>query len=382
MRNLLILGSTGSIGQNTLRVARSLPEHFKISGLAAYAQDTAILQQAQEFKVPRIALAEPAAAQRAKAGAPPELEVLEGSQGLLQLIEKSEADLVLLAVVGMAGLPLVLRALELGMDVALATKEALVVAGRQVMEAAKKAKARILPVDSEHSAIFQCLEGRSATHLRKLILTASGGPFYNQLEQDLNNVTVADALNHPRWSMGRKISVDSATMMNKGLEIMEARWLFDVELEQIEVMLHPESVIHSMVEFQDGSLMAQLSPTDMRYAIQYALTWPQRLNTQLPPLDLAEIGTLHFSRPDTKRFPCLTLARDAAQAGGTMPTVLNAANEVAVEAFLAKRLPFAGIWRVVEQTMLKHQTLSCPSLEEILMIDNWARQTAWTLVKD
>lgn len=375
-RNLVILGSTGSIGRSALRVVQALPGRFRVLGLAVNRQDGEVLQQAREFQAPCVAVADPAAARRAAAAAPAGVRVLAGPEGLLELVAQPGVDLVLAAIVGMAGLPPVLRALELGVDVALATKETLVVAGAQVMAARLKSGARLLPVDSEHSAIFQCLEGRPANHVRKLILTASGGPFAAQPELDLNTVTVAAALRHPRWKMGRKVTVDSATMMNKGLEVIEARWLFDMDLERIEVMLHPESIVHSMVELTDGSLLAQLSVSDMRFAIQYALTWPQRLDGQLPPLDLARLGALHFSLPDMQRFPCLALARAAARAGGTMPAVLNAANEVAVEEFLADRLSFAGIWRVVEQTMAAHQMQNNPDLAAIMHADNWARRAA------
>ncbi len=375
-RNLVILGSTGSIGRSALRVVQALPERFRVLGLAVHRQGEEALRQAQEFHAPFLAVADPASARRAAAAAPGDVQVLAGAEGLLELVAQPGVDLVLAAIVGMAGLPPVLRALELGVDVALATKETLVVAGAQVMAARRRSGARLLPVDSEHSAIFQCLEGRPADHVRKLILTASGGPFAGRPDLDWNTVTVDAALRHPRWNMGRKVTVDSATMMNKGLEIMEARWLFDVDLDRIEVMLHPESIVHSMVELTDGSLLAQLSASDMRFAIQYALTWPQRLDGQLPPLDLARLGALHFSLPDAQRFPCLALTRAAARAGGTMPAVLNAANEVAVEAFLAGRLPFAGIWRVVEETMAVHQIQADPELADIMEADRWARIAA------
>ncbi len=374
-RNLVILGSTGSIGRSALRVVQALPERFRVLGLAVHRQGEEALRQAHEFHAPFVAVADSSAARRAAAAARGGVRVLAGAEGLLELVAQPGTDLVLAAIVGMAGLPPVLRALELGVDVALATKETLVVAGAQVMAARRRSGARLLPVDSEHSAIFQCLEGRPADHVRKLILTASGGPFAGR-PVDWNTVTVDAALRHPRWNMGRKVTVDSATMMNKGLEIIEARWLFDVGLDRIEVMLHPESIVHSMVELTDGSLLAQLSVSDMRFAIQYALTWPHRVDGQLPPLDLARLGALHFSLPDAQRFPCLALARAAARAGGTLPAVLNAANEVAVEAFLANRLPFAGIWRVVEETMAAHPSRSNPELADIMEADRWARAAA------
>lgn len=379
-RKLVILGSTGSIGESALRVVAALPGRFEIVGLAAQRQADRVLEQARQFNVRQVAIADPATARRCAQMAPPGINVLSGPEGLNALAASAEADLVLAAIVGIAGLKPVLAALERGASVALATKEALVVAGEIVTATCARTGARLLPVDSEHSAIFQCLEGRVTAHVRKIILTASGGPFVHNNKIDFDRVTVAEALKHPRWNMGRKVTVDSATMMNKGLEIMETHWLFQAPFDQIDILIHPESIVHSLVEFVDGSVLAQLSLSDMRFAIQYALTYPDRVDGALPYLDLAALGALHFSRPDERRFPCLTLARAAALAGGTMPAVMNAANEVVVQEFLHGRLPFSGIWRVVEQVMDRHVPQKTPDLEAILEADRWARREAAGLI--
>lgn len=348
-KNIVILGSTGSIGKSALRVVATFPDRFRIIGLAAQTKVERLLEQARLFSVERVAVVNLESARRATQLAPAGLTVLSGPEGLEELAAQESADIVLVAVVGMAGLSPVLAALRQGTDVALATKEVLVAAGYKVIAASRASGARILPVDSEHSAIFQCLGGQGADRVRRLMLTASGGPFAHNPRLDLEKVTVVEALKHPRWNMGRKVTVDSATMMNKGLEIIEAHWLFGVPFDRIEVVIHPESIVHSMVEFQDGNVLAQLSVSDMRFAIQLALTWPERLDGGLPTLDLARLGTLHFSAPDEARFPCLSLARAAARVGGTMPVILNAANEVAVQEFLNNKLSFPGIWRTVEQ---------------------------------
>ena len=376
VKKLVILGSAGSIGESALRVVGALPERFQVVGLAVHRRFQRALEQAQEFGVPQIAVADPEAARRCAAQAPAGLRVLSGPQGLIELASLEAAQMVLVAVVGIAGLKPLLAALERGTDGALATKEALVVAGGCIRDACARSGARLLPVDSEHSALWQCLDGKPAGEIRRLILTASGGPFAQQPEIDFERVTVAEALRHPRWKMGRKISVDSATMMNKGLELMEAHWLFQVGLERIDILIHPESIVHALVEFVDGNILAQLSVSDMRGAIQYALTYPQRLAGGLPTLDLAAVGALHFARPDEKTFPCLALARAAALTGGTMPAVLNAANEVAVQEFLDGRLAFSGIWRLVESVMCQHQSLAAPDLDTIFEADTWARQAA------
>ncbi len=380
-KNIVILGSTGSIGESALRVAAALPDRFRIVGLAAQTKVARLLEQARIFSVARVAVTDPEAARRAAQQAPAGLKVLAGPEGLDELASQENADIVLVAVVGMAGLAPVLAALQRGTDVALATKEVLVAAGQKVMAASRASGARILPVDSEHSAIFQCLDGKSADRVRRLMLTASGGPFAHNPHLDLEKVTVAEALKHPRWNMGRKVTVDSATMMNKGLEIIEAHWLFGMPFDRIEVLIHPESIVHSMVEFQDGNILAQLSVSDMRFAIQLAFTWPERLDGGLPALDLAQLGTLHFAAPDETRFPCLRLARAAALAGGTMPVILNAANEIAVQEFLNGKLSFPGIWRTVEQVLGKHAALTDPGLPDILAADRWAREEAGHLIR-
>lgn len=380
-KKIVILGSTGSIGENVLRVAERFPDRFQIIGLAGQRQTEKLLRQAKRFNVKKIAVAEKERACALEKMAPRNISVLHGIEGLEELASLSEADIVVAAVVGIAGLKPVLAALRRGTDVALATKEVLVVAGEHVLKARAKSGAVILPVDSEHSAIFQCLDGRPRTEVRKIILTASGGPFASHKKIDFDKVTTAEALKHPRWNMGRKVTVDSATMMNKGLEMMEAKWLFNIDLKQIEVLVHPESIVHSLVEFIDGSVMAQLSVSDMRFAIQYALTWPERLDGKLPALNLSEVETLRFAVPDEKRFPCLALARQAAYAGGTMPAVLNAANEVAVEEFLRGNIRFSQIWRLVEKVMDKHHKIKNPALEEIVLADQWAREQVKTLIE-
>ncbi len=375
-KKIVILGSTGSIGENALRVASALPSRLKVIGLASNTSAERILEQAGEFKVKQVALADPAAAEAARDGLPRGMNLLSGQEGVETLASMKEADIVLCAMVGMAGLKPVLAALKQGTDVAIATKEVLVAAGQMVMECAARNKARLLPVDSEHSAIFQCLEGQPPSSIRRLILTASGGPFASRHDMDFDKVTAAQALKHPRWNMGRKVSVDSATLMNKGLEIMEAHWLFGIPYDRIDVVIHPESIVHSMVEFVDGSVLAQLSPPDMRFAIQHALIGPDRADSGLPRLDFTALGSLHFTAPDSVRFPCLGLARKAAITGGTMPCVLNAANEIAVAEFLDGAITFSGIWHTVEAVMNRHRSKAKPTLNQIYQADHWARQEA------
>jgi 1-deoxy-D-xylulose-5-phosphate reductoisomerase len=375
MKRIVILGSTGSIGESALRVVEALPRRFRVVGLAAQRNTARLLEQARRFKVRTVAVSDPAAAS-AGAARLRGLTVLAGAEGLEQLAALEEADLVLCAVVGLSGLKPVVAALRRGACVALATKEVLVAAGDLVMRLSRQRGGRILPVDSEHSAIFQCLQGQAPDTVRRLVLTASGGPFAHRPDIDFDKVSVTEALKHPRWNMGRKVTVDSATLMNKGLEIIEAHWLFGIPQDRIEVVIHPESIVHSLVEFADGAMLAQLSPPDMRYAIQYALTWPERVDGRLPALDLATAGPLHFKAPDTRRFPALALARRAAAAGGTFPAVLNAANEVAVRQFLEHRIPFAGIWRTVEAVLAQHRSAAQPGLETVLEADGWARALA------
>lgn len=385
MRNIVILGSTGSIGESTIRVVNALRDELRVVGLAANRDYRRLLDQAAELGVRDIAVADENMAAMCAQDAPADLRVHSGHHGVTALASMDDVDMVLCAVVGMAGLKPVLAAVEKGYDVALATKEVLVAAGGIVTAAARRSGSRLLPVDSEHSAIFQCLGGCAATGenhhaVRRLVLTASGGPFVDRPEIDFDKVTVEEALAHPRWDMGRKISIDSATLMNKGLEIIEAHWMFDVPMDGIEVIIHPESIVHSFVEFVDGSMLAQLGHTDMRMAIQYALTYPVRMDGGLPGLDLAELGSLHFRMPDESRFPCLAMAVEAGKRGGTMPAVLNAANEVAVEKFLEKRITFSGIWELVGEVIGDHRVVDKPDLQDIVAADEWSRRKAIELV--
>ncbi|MCK5850520.1 MAG: 1-deoxy-D-xylulose-5-phosphate reductoisomerase [Kiritimatiellae bacterium] len=376
MKNIILLGSTGSIGESCLRVVEALPTEFRIVGLAANHSYKRLIEQAEQFNVSSVAVADAESARLCAEEIPSGVELYVGEDGVEQLT--SDADIVVCAIVGMAGLRPVLSAVTNGIDVALATKEVLVSAGKIVMTACAESGAKILPVDSEHSAIFQCLAASAGnpvtdSDLKRIILTASGGPFLGKPDIDLDNVTVEEVLNHPRWDMGKKVTVDSATLMNKGLEIMEAHWLFDVPIENIDVVVHPESIVHSMVEFVDGNVLAQMSLPDMRFAIQYALTWPERLDGGLPVLDILKTGSLHFETPDEDRFPCLELAREAGRIGGSMPAVLNAANEVAVHSFLDGKISFPGIWRIVRDVMDAHKTIEDPDLDAIMEADAWAR---------
>ena len=376
MKRVILLGSSGSIGESTCKVARALPDKMKIVGLGVAKSTERLLEQAKEFGVKALAVSDPQAAEKVKSKLPVGAKFFPGAEGLARMVEETEADMVLVAIVGTAGLAPALAALRSGKDLAVASKEILVLAGSAVMAEAKKRKRQVLPVDSEHNAIFQCLQGANEKEVRKVILTASGGPFRQSRAAELEKVTVAQALKHPTWSMGKKITIDSATMFNKGLEMIEAHWLFGLPMKQVEVVVHPQSIVHSMVEFIDGSVLAQLSVTDMCFPIQYAVTFPERMPCGLPPLDLAKLGSLTFEAPDEKRFPALRLAREAGEAGGTLPGVFNAANEVAVEAFLAEQISFPRIWGMVDEVMQKHTTLSSPDLEAIIEADRWARSEA------
>jgi len=375
-KRVVILGSTGSIGTSALKVARDLPAWMQVVGLAAGTNGAALVAQAAEFGVRQVALADEAAAAAAAAVLPAGTVLHRGEAGLVDLVREAQADLVLVAIVGTAGLRPALAAIDAGCDLAVASKEILVMAGEAVMAAARRRGVRILPVDSEHNAIFQCLEGQDAGSVSRLWLTASGGPFRTLPAEKLAAVTVEQALKHPTWEMGRKITIDSATLFNKGLEMIEARWLFDVEMGRVGVVVHPQSIIHSMVEFVDGSVLAQLSHSDMCFPIQYAVTWPARTRSSLRPVDFAALARMTFEEPRRADFPALDLAGQAGETGGTLPAVLNAANEVAVAAFLEGRLSFPGIWRVVEETMGGHRSQAQPSLDEILAADAWARVRA------
>lgn len=375
-RRVLILGATGSIGRNAVWVARQLPEALEVVGLAACRNAELLAEQARVLGCRSVAMTDPAAARAVRASLPPGTEVYDHAAGLVRLVEATEADVVLCAIVGTAGLDPVLAAIRRGLTIALASKEILVMAGALVMAEARRCGVRILPVDSEHSALFQCLEGRSPETVRRLILTASGGPFRTTPLAQLTHITAAQALAHPTWNMGAKVTLDSATLMNKGLELIEAHWLFDMPEARLDVVIHPQSVVHSLVEFCDTGLLAQLGRPDMRVPIQYALTWPRRLPMPLEPLDLAAVGRLDFAPPDTARFPALALARHALRHGGTLPAVMNAANEVAVARFLKGGLSFPGIVRCVRRVMEKHDNTPQPALAQILAADAWARAAA------
>jgi 1-deoxy-D-xylulose-5-phosphate reductoisomerase len=375
-KRVVILGSTGSIGESALKVARDLPDRMEVIGLAAGRSAKTLLAQAAEFKPRAVALHDTAELESVRGHLPAGTACYGGAEGLIELATLPEADLVLIAIVGTAGLAPALAAIKAGKALAVASKEILVMAGEEVTREAAKHHVPILPVDSEHNAIFQCLVGEPTRHIRRLILTASGGPFRQTAAADLAKVTPAQALKHPTWTMGRKITIDSATLFNKGLEMIEARWLFGVPMSQVEVVVHPQSIVHSLVEFVDGSQLAQLSHSDMCFPIQYAVTYPDRLPNRLRPLNLAELGSLTFAAPDPERFPALRLAREAGNRGGTLPAVLNAANEIAVPAFLEGHILFPAIWHIVETVMRRHANVEHPSLDEILKADAWARAAA------
>jgi len=375
VKKLAVLGSTGSIGQQTLDVVRSLPHRFQILGLAAGTNTDLLARQISEFK--------PGFVYHRDKGTPAGLpgtgyEFLS----LEDIACHPQVDTVVIATSGKAGLKAVLAAVRAGKDIALANKESLVIAGKIIIEEAGKSNARILPVDSEHSAIWQCLRGETQPAAR-IILTASGGPFRSYSPAAMEEITVEQALNHPSWQMGKKVTIDSATLMNKGLEVIEARWLFDMPFENISVVIHPQSIIHSMVEFADGSVKAQLSHPDMRLPIQYALSYPERLpNPQLRKLDWSSIKSLTFEQPDFDNFPCLKLAVEAGKKGGTYPAVLSAADEIAVELFLSRRIKFTDIAGLVEKTLAEHEVVSSPALEEIMAADAWAREKVKQLVRE
>lgn len=379
MKNVVLLGSTGSIGTSTVKVAEDLPERIRLIALAAGNNSELLLDQARKHQPAAISIHDPAKAEELRATLGTACEVFSGADGLLQLATLPEADIVLIAIVGTAGLQPALAAIRAGKDIAVASKEILVMAGEIVMNEARKYGVRVLAVDSEHSAIFQCLDGKPAAAVRKLWLTASGGPFRDAAlwpKEKFAEITVERALKHPSWVMGRKITIDSATLFNKGLEMIEARWLFDIEMARVGVVVHPQSIVHSMVEFVDGSLLAQLSKPDMCLPIQYALTYPDRAASDRVQTDFPKLGSLTFEAPDPERFPALTLARRAGEMGGTLPAVLNAANEVAVEAFVNRKINFPQITETVSRTMGAHQVVAHPTLEQILAADVWARHEA------
>lgn len=382
MKRVVILGSTGSIGRQALEVIEAHPGRWRVVGLAAGRNADLLAEQAKAFRPRAVALAdERAAAALAGELAPLGIEVLAGDEGLGDLAAMPEANIVLSAMAGSAGLGPTYRAIMAGKDIALANKETLVTGGPAVMEAVRRKGVRLLPVDSEHSGLFQCLQGQDRQAVARLWLTASGGPFRGWSREELAGVTAEEALRHPTWSMGTRITIDSATLMNKGLEVIEAHWLFGVSYDRIEVLVHPESIVHAMVEMRDGSVLAQLGRADMRVPIQYALSYPERLPGLLEPLDLARVGCLHFEQPDRQAFPCLDLAYQAGRTGGTLPAVMNAAKEVAVGAFLAGGIGFLDIPRIIAGVMDQHSVQTRPGLDDLLAADAWARRQAGALLE-
>src|SRR5437870_6512189 len=380
-KRIVILGATGSIGESALKVACDIPERMEIVGLAAKSNAQKLAEAANEVRPESVCLVDETRIDVLRRALDYQPRIFSGEVGLLEIACLTNAEMVVIAIVGTAGLRPALAAIEAGKDLAVASKEILVMAGEIVMRDARDNKVQVLPVDSEHNAIFQCLEGKSSLDIRRIILTASGGPFRETPGKDFDSITPEQALKHPTWNMGPKITIDSATLFNKGLEMIEAHWLFDVEMKRVEVVIHPQSIVHSMVEFTDGSTLAQLSYSDMSFPIQYAVTWPDRVPNTLPPLDFSKFSKLEFFTPRYEDFPALNLARRAGETGGTLPAVMNAANEVAVAAFLDRRLRFPDIWHVVEEVMNQHTAVAHPNLDAILEADQWARNEAQGCVK-
>ncbi len=382
-KRVVILGSTGSIGTSALKVARDIPERMEVVALAAHSSVQKLAEQAREFNVKNVCIFDESKVAELRALLPSDVKICAGAEGLCELSTLEEADMVLVSIIGTAGLRPTLCAIDAGKDLAIASKEILVMAGEVVMTRAAEKGINVLPVDSEHNAIFQCLQGNrgGAEQVSRLILTASGGPFRTTPREQLANVTLEQALQHPTWKMGRKITIDSATLFNKGLEMIEARWLFDIPMERVDVIVHPQSIVHSLVEYRDGSILAQLSSSDMCFPIQYAVTWPERIDNSLPHLNLADIAALRFEAPRWDDFPALNLARSAGLIGGTMPAMYNAANEVAVQAFVEGRLSFPGIWQTVEKTLAAAAPQDYHGqLDIILAADAWAREYAASLI--
>ncbi|MBS4539882.1 1-deoxy-D-xylulose-5-phosphate reductoisomerase [Clostridium sp. D2Q-11] len=382
MRNIGILGSTGSIGTQALDVIRNNSNLFNVVALSGNNNIKLLEKQALEFKPDIVAVFDRANANILRDKLKPfNIKVFSGLDGLIEMAKYESIELLLTSVVGMIGLKPTLAAIESGKDIALANKETLVTAGSIVMNKAKEHNVSVIPVDSEHSAIFQSITSKESKEISKIILTASGGPFRNKEKSDLLNISSREALKHPNWSMGRKISIDSSTLMNKGLEVIEAKWLFDINLNDIEVIVHPQSIIHSMVEYIDGSIIAQLGVSDMRIPIQYALSYPKRISNNIKKLNLIEVSNLTFEKPDLTTFPCLKLAYRASEEEGTIPSVLNAANEVLVDMFLKDKIGFYDIPNTIETVLDKHKNICDPTLDEILYSDNWARNKAIELLK-
>ena len=381
-RRVVILGSTGSIGTSALKVAQDIPERMHIVGLAAATSVEALARQARETGVKRLAIFDPSKADELKKLVDADVEIFTGEEGLCELARTKDADMVLISIVGTAGLRPALEAIRSSKDLAIASKEILVMAGEIVMNEAREAGVAVLPVDSEHNAIYQCLQvdHQGPEQVSRVILTASGGPFRTWSAEQLKSVTIEQALKHPTWAMGRKITVDSATLFNKGLEMIEAKWLFDLPMSKVDVIIQPQSIVHSMVEFVDGSIIAQMSESDMCFPIQYAVTWPDRVQNTLKPLNLAQLGQIVFEEPRYDDFPALNLARKAGEICGTMPAVFNAANEIAVAAFFDGKIGFTDIWNVVARVMDEHESVNPQGkLEPILEADQWARMRACAL---
>ena len=401
-KRVVVLGATGSIGESALKVARDIPERMEIVGLAANSNAKKLAAAANKTRAGSVCLVDESKIDILLKALQYEPRIFKGESGLQEIACLADADMVLVAIVGTGGLRPALAAIEAGKDLAVASKEILVMAGEIVMREAREKRVQVLPVDSEHNAIFQCLDGRiqgsgfgvqeetetglrsesrnlksePSDIIRRIILTASGGPFREFPGKKFNSITVEQALKHPTWNMGPKITIDSATLFNKGLEMIEAHWLFGVEMKRVEVVIHPQSIVHSMVEFADGSTLAQLSYSDMCFPIQYAVTWPDRVPNTLPPLDFSKLSKLEFFPPRYRDFPALNLARRAGETGGTLPAVMNAANEIAVAAFLRRSLRFPQIWWVVERVMDRHEVVAHPDLDAILAADQWARAEA------
>jgi len=400
-KRIVILGATGSIGESALKVARDIPERMEIVGLAAKSNAQKLAAAANELRPGSVCLVDEAQIDVLRKALDYEPRIFCGESGLLEIACLTNADMVLVAIVGTGGLRPALAAIKAGKDLAVASKEILVMAGEAVMREARDKSVHVLPVDSEHNAIFQCLEGKRSmlnaqrstlnaetstldvgrwtldvSDVRRILLTASGGPFRETPRKDFDSITVEAALKHPTWNMGPKITIDSATLFNKGLEMIEAHWLFGVEMKRVEVVIHPQSIVHSMVEFTDGSTLAQMSYSNMCFPIQYAVTWPARVPNSLPPLDFSKLSMLEFATPRYEDFPALNLARRAGEAGGTLPAVMNAANEIAVAAFLDRKVRFPEIWGIVEDVMNRHTPVAHPDLDAILGADQWARAQA------
>src|SRR5438876_7881849 len=375
-KGVVILGATGSIGESALKVARDIPERMEIVGLTANSNVKKLATGANKFRPESVCLVDETKIDILREALEYEPRIFAGEEGLCEIACLTDADMVLVAIVGTGGLRPALIAIEAGKDLAVASKEILVMAGEIVMREARENGVHVLPVDSEHNAIFQCVEGKSSLDIRRIILTASGGPFREAPGKDFDSVTPEQALKHPTWNMGPKITIDSATLFNKGLEMIEAHWLFGVEMNRVEVVIHPQSIVHSMVEFTDGSTLAQLSYSNMCFPIQYAVTWPDRVPNTLPPLDFSRLGKLEFEIPRYEDFPAIKLARRAGETGGTLPAVMNAANEVAVAAFLDRQVRFPDIWRIVEEVMDRHMPVAHADLDAILGADQWARAQA------